>query len=88
MCLHRRLIAGLIACSTLASCAASRPPVSAPPRPLPVEYSAPCPPPAASPGNHADEVAVALKEMYDLYGLCAGRLVDLVDYLQEAGGRR
>lgn len=33
--------------------------------------------------NSADAGAVALKEMYDLYGLCAGRLVDLVKYLQE-----
>lgn len=24
---------------------------------------------------------MALKEMYDLYGQCAGRLVDLVDYV-------
>jgi len=28
-------------------------------------------------------VAVALKDMYDLYGICAGRLVDLLDYLDE-----
>jgi len=26
---------------------------------------------------------VALKELYDQYGECAGRLVDLVNYLQE-----
>jgi hypothetical protein len=30
-----------------------------------------------------DAMPVALKEMYDLYGLCAGRMVDLLDYLQE-----
>jgi len=29
-----------------------------------------------------DGVAVALKEMYDLYGMCAGRMVDLLDHLQ------
>lgn len=28
-------------------------------------------------------MAVALKDMYDLYGICAGRLVDLLDYLDE-----
>jgi hypothetical protein len=28
-------------------------------------------------------VAIELKQMYDLYGLCAGRMVDLLDYLQE-----
>ncbi len=33
--------------------------------------------------NSADAVAVALKEMYDLYGLCAGRLTELVNYLEQ-----
>jgi len=33
-----------------------------------------------------DAVAISLKQMYDLYGLCAGRLVDLLDYLE--GARR
>lgn len=26
---------------------------------------------------------LALKSMYDLYGLCAGRLVELVNWMQE-----
>lgn len=30
-----------------------------------------------------DACAVALKELYDQYGLCAGRHVGLVNYLQE-----
>ncbi|HLD67841.1 MAG TPA: hypothetical protein VJA19_17570 [Pseudomonas sp.] len=42
-----------------------------------------CPPPAEVQGNSADAAAVALKEVYDQYGLCAGRLVGLVNYLQE-----
>ncbi|MFT4190855.1 MAG: hypothetical protein QM617_04930 [Comamonas sp.] len=28
-----------------------------------------------------DAIALALKEMYDLYGLCAGRHFELVDWL-------
>jgi hypothetical protein len=36
-------------------------------------------------GNEVDTVAISLKELYDLYGLCAGRLVDLLDWL---GDRR
>jgi len=31
-------------------------------------------------------VAAALKELYDLYGLCAGRLVDLLDWID--GGQQ
>lgn len=30
-----------------------------------------------------DACAVTLKELYDQYGLCAGRHVGLVNYLQE-----
>ena len=73
----------LAACLTLASCSNSIPPVLAPPRPLPAEYLVQCPPPAEVQGNIADAAAVALKEVYDQYGLCAGRLVGLVNYLQE-----
>jgi hypothetical protein len=29
-----------------------------------------------------DAVVLALKDMYDLYGLCAGRLVDLLNWLE------
>lgn len=28
-------------------------------------------------------MAAALKELYDLYGLCAGRLVDLLDWMDQ-----
>lgn len=54
-----------------------------PPRPLPAEYAVQCPPPVEQANNSGDAAAVALKELYDQYGLCAGRLVDLVNYLQE-----
>jgi hypothetical protein len=57
--------------------------VTALPRPLPAEYVVRCPPPTPAPQTpEVDAVAVALKEMYDLYGLCAGRMVDLIDWLQ------
>lgn len=46
-----------------------------------------CPAPAPAPGGpEVDAVAVALKDMYDLYGICAGRMVDLLDYLD--GGQQ
>lgn len=28
-------------------------------------------------------MAVALKELYDLYGICAGRMADLLDWLSQ-----
>ena len=33
--------------------------------------------------EHADAALIALKEMYDLYGECGGRLTDLVNYLEQ-----
>ena len=76
-------IAALTALFLLTCCASSPPPVTALPPPLPAEYAARCPsPPPAPTGSEVDAVAVELKQMYDLYGLCAGRLVDLLDWLQ------
>ena len=76
-----------IACSLLASCAASPKPVAAPPKPLPAEYAVRCsPPPPPLRGLQVDPVALELKSMYDLYGLCAGRLFDLVNRLDGGGG--
>ena len=43
-----------------------------------------CDPPPKPENNSCDAGQIALKDMYDLYGLCAGRLVDLVNYLQES----
>ncbi|GAA5784687.1 hypothetical protein YWS52_10060 [Chitiniphilus shinanonensis] len=55
----------------------------APPRPLPTEYAAACPAPVNPTDNSPDAIAMALKQLYDQYGQCAGRLVDLVDYLTQ-----
>jgi hypothetical protein len=59
--------------------------VSVPPKPLPAEYAVRCPIPPPAPAKEVDAVAVALKELYDLYGVCAGRMVNLLDWM---GGRR
>lgn len=83
----QRLTAALAVCSMLASCASSPRPGTAPPRPLPVvlpqEHAARCPAPGAPSSPSADAVALALKDLYDLYGACAGRLADLVDFIQQ-----
>lgn len=80
------LTAALAVCFLLASCASSMTPVSALPRPLPAEYTTRCPAPAPAPSPEVDAVAVALKDMYDLYGICAGRMADLLDWLD--GGQQ
>lgn len=81
------LTAVLAACFLLTSCASSPPPVNALAKPLPAEYTTRCPAPVPAPGGpEVDAVAVALKDMYDLYGICAGRMVDLLDYLD--GGQQ
>lgn len=78
------LTAALAACFLLTSCASSTPPPPAPPKPLPTEAVQRCPPPLPAPkGREVDPVAETLKGMYDLYGVCAGRHTDLIDYLQE-----
>ena len=42
-----------------------------------------CPPPAQVPLAEADAVLLALKEMYDQYGLCAWRHRRLIDWLEQ-----
>ena len=76
-------LSALAVCLTLASCSSSMTRAVAPPRPLPAEYAVQCPPPVEPMNNSADAAAVALKELYDQYGICAGRLVDLVNYLEQ-----
>ena len=44
----------------------------------------PCPPPVAQTDDGMDAAGLALKGMYDLYGICAGRLVDLVNFLTKS----
>lgn len=72
----------LLVASTLTACALSPKPVSAPPKPLPAELAVPCPPPAEAPGPEPDAALLALKTLYDQYGACAGRFVDLLNWLQ------
>ena len=75
--------AALAACLMTASCASSAPPASALPPPLPAEYAQRCPPPAPlPPTGEVDAVAIALKDLFDLYGQCAGRMADLLDHLE------
>lgn len=78
-----QLLLVLVAASMMTACASSPLPVPPLPKPLPPEYVVPCPPPVEQPANDPDAVMVALKNLYDLYGTCAGRLVDLVGWLQK-----
>jgi hypothetical protein len=78
--------AALAACFLTASCASSPQPATAPPKPLPSEYAVRCPALPPLPGEKADNVIAALKDLYDLYGICAGRLVDLLDWID--GGQQ
>ncbi|VFR34658.1 hypothetical protein ANDA3_3754 [plant metagenome] len=48
---------------------------------LPAEYSTRCPPVIRQANSSADAAAIALEGMYKQYGLCAGRLIDLIDYI-------
>lgn len=83
----RPLIA-LAACFLLASCAASTKPAPALPKPLPAEYAVRCPAPPPAPRSlQVDPVALELKSMYDLYGLCAGRMTDLLNWLDTEDAR-
>ena len=82
------LLSALIACSLLTSCAASKAPATALPKQPPAEYAVRCPaPPPAPRGLQVDPVALELKSMYDLYGLCAGRMTDLLNWLDTEGTR-
>lgn len=81
-------ISGLLASIALTSCGTSVTPVPAQPLPLPAALAVPCPQPVDMMNNHADSALVALKEMYDLYGQCGGRLVELINYLQKAPAQK
>ena len=76
------LTAALAACFLLTSCSSSPPLAPALPRPLPAEYAVRCPPPTPEPASsRADDVVATLKDLYDLYGVCAGRMVDLLNVI-------
>lgn len=81
------LAAALAVCLTLVSCASSAPPVSGQQRPLPADYVQRCQPPAPVPvSGEADLLAAVLKALYDQYGICAGRMADLLNWLD--GGQQ
>ena len=82
------LLTALIACFLLMSCAASKAPATGLQKQPPAEYAVRCPPPPPAPrGLQVDPVALELKSMYDLYGLCAGRMTDLLNWLDTEGMR-
>lgn len=83
----RPLAIALAACFLLTACASSPRPTPGLQKPLPAEYTSRCPAPTQPPsGREVDPVLITLKDLYDLYGICAGRLVDLLDYLD--GGQQ
>ena len=47
----------------------------------------PLPPPAPPLTGEVDPVAEALKGMYDLYAICAGRTVDRIEWDEREGAR-
>lgn len=75
--------AALAVCFLLASCAAFPKPEIGLQGPLPAALAAGCQAPAAAPPmtGEVDAVALALKGMYDAYGLCAGRVLDLLNWI-------
>lgn len=84
-----RLIAALAACFLLASCETLPRPGIALPKPLPAELGVRCPepPPAPPLTGEVDPVAKALHGMYDLYGLCAGKVVERIEWDEREGLR-
>ncbi|WP_432417486.1 hypothetical protein [Comamonas flocculans] len=55
---------------------------------MPAEYAVRCPPPPPLPrSTQVDPIALELKTMYDLYALCAGRMTDLLNWLDTEGQR-
>ncbi|WP_424977390.1 hypothetical protein [Enterobacter ludwigii] len=54
---------------------------------FPAEMTVKCPPPEEADDNSMDASAVALKKLYDLYGICAGRHTNLIQYIQNLQGK-
>ena len=88
MCSQRRLAFVLVASLMLASCSASTPPVIVQPAPLPAVLLQPCPEPVASGDGSMDATGLALKGMYDLYGICAGKVAELINYVESDGRKQ
>ena len=74
----------LIACCLMMSCASSVPPASAPTKPQPAALMTQCPPIPAPLGGGIDAQAEHLAEVYALYGLCAGRYLELIKRQSDA----
>lgn len=87
----KRLLSALSACLMMTSCGNSAKPDSVPqpqqPMVFPAEMTVKCPPPEAADDNSMDASAVALKKLYDLYGICAGRHTGLIQYIQNQQGK-
>ena len=78
----KRLISALIVALMMTSCSSSPSRDSAQQQVLPAEYSVPCQTDLPAPAdNSADATALTLKTMYDLYGTCAGRFIDLINWI-------
>lgn len=78
--MHSRppLLPVLAAALMMTACASSAPHVTALQRPLPAAALQLCPAPPPAPGPEVDDVAVALMDLYGLYGQCAALHADLV----------
>ncbi len=79
--------------SMLTACGSSAPPQTEPMpwRPavlLPAELAARCPQVVRPIDNSDAAAAIALEAMYGLYGVCAGKHVDTVDYINKPGKER
>ena len=87
--LPQRLIAALVACFLLASCETLPKQGTELRKPLPAELGVRCPepPPAPPLTGEVDPVAKALHGMYDLYGLCAGKVVERIEWDEREGLR-
>ena len=77
-----RLLIVLVAALTMTACATSARQGSALPKPLPAASLQQCPEPGPAPGSDVDDVAVALMDLYGLYGQCAGMHAELVRHLE------
>lgn len=74
-------IAALCATLMMTACGSLEKPGTDLPPPLPAEYVVGCPEPPFPTSPGSDDNALTLKAMYDLYGICAGRFIDLVDLI-------
>jgi hypothetical protein len=72
----------------MTSCSSSPPRVIVQTKPLPPVLATQCPPVPAPINNSCDATAIALKNLYDSYGLCAGRYAELIKNQQAYNNQR